>query len=160
MHLIHLLAHRLNLLLCGLQLWRLVAVFHELRINGLGKAFGHLLSARPVHVLDEQVTGNSPQLWVALQELRHRFQRLLPLGGVPRACGHDHIVLAYCWVVNLVDCDALLVNDPLDGFLLHRVNLGHVSLAVFANDPSNPLGIVNLGNQVHQLAGHIAHRTG
>ena len=73
MHLIHLLAHRLNLLLCGLQLWRLVAVFHEFRINGLGKALGHLLSARPIHVLDEQVTGNSPQLWVALQELRHRF---------------------------------------------------------------------------------------
>jgi len=92
--LIHLCAHGLDLLLSGLQFRRLVAVCHELGIDGFGKPLGHLLSTWPVHVLDEQVASHSPQLWVALQQLGHGFQGLLTLGRVAWAGGHHNVVLA------------------------------------------------------------------
>ena len=160
MHLLHLLPHRLHLLLCSRQCWIVFAVAHQLRINGLGKPLGHLLSARPVHVLDEQVTGHLPELWVALQQLSHRLQRLLALGGVAWAGGRHDIVLANAGVVDFLYDNALLVNNLVDRLWLVRVDLDHLRLAVLANDPRHALRVVNLGDQVDQLPGDVPNATG
>ena len=159
MQLVKLLTHCLHLLFRCLQLGRLVAVFHELRINGFGKAFGHLLGTRPVHILDKQVASHRPQLGVTLQQLSHCFQSLLALGCVAWACCHHHVVLADAWVVDFVDHHVVL-HDLLDWLFLHRVNLDHLSFAVQANDASHALCVVNLGDQVHKLAHDVTYTTG
>ena len=146
LHLLHFLTHRLNLLLCGLQLRRLVAVLHQPGVNSLGKAFRHLLGTRPVHVLHKQVACHLPQLRVALQQLAHRIQRFLTLGCVAWPGGRHHIVLANTGVVDLVNHNALLVYDLLDRLGLHRVNLDHARFAVLTNNACNALCVVNLGD--------------
>ena len=151
-HLLHLLAHRLHLLLRLRQLWGHVRVVYQLRVNGLGKSFAHLLSARPIHILDEQVAGHGPQVWIALQEPRHGVQRLLPLGHVARAGRHRNVVLADIRVVDLLDRGAgLLVYDLTHRLGLRRVDHCLVCLTVNADDPSNALRVVDPRDHVDEL---------
>ena len=93
MHLLHLLPHRLNLLIRGLDR-RVLTILKQLRINGLGKPFRHLLRARPIHVLDEQVARHFPQVRVALKQVTHCLKRLLPLGHVAWPGRDANVVLA------------------------------------------------------------------
>ena len=156
-HLLHLLAHRLHLLLRGLEC-RIVLVGQQLGIDGLGKPCGHLLRARPVHVLDKQVAGHRPQLRVALQQLAHGVQRLLTLGHVAWAGRHRHVVLADAGVVDFLDDNPALVLDLLDRHGLRRVDHRLVSLPVHADDARNALGVVDLGDHVHQLPRGVPNR--
>ena len=160
MHLLHLLPHRLHLLLCSLQGRVVFSIAHQLRIDGLGKPFRHFLRPRPVHVLDKQVASHRPQLRVALQQLGHSFQRLLALGRVAWAGRSNHIVLADAKVVDFLNHNAFLVNDLVNRLLLIWVDANHLGVAVLANDPSHALRVVNLGNQVNQLAGNVSHAAG
>ena len=84
----------------------------------------------------------------------------MTLGGVAGAGDRHNVVLANAGVVDLLDHNALFVADLVDGFLLVRVDLDHLCLAVFTNNPSNTLGIVNLGDQVDQLTSDVTHTTG
>ena len=157
MHLFHLFAHSLHLLLRGLQCW-IVCVRQQLGVNGLGKPLRHLLRAWPVHVLDEQIAGHCPQVRVALQQEAHSVQRLLTLGHVAWAGRHRNVVLTNARVVYLLDDDALLVLNLLDRHGLRRVNGRLVSLAVNANDARDALRVVNLRDHVHQLPGGVPYR--
>ena len=136
--------HGLHLLLGRSQRRIVLIVADDRRIDDLGKALRHLLSARPVHVLDEQVASNFPQVRVALQQLSHRLQRLLTLGGKAWPGDDHHVVLADAGVVDLFDHNAPLVADLLDRLGLHRVDLDHLGLAVLADDPGDALGVVDL----------------
>jgi hypothetical protein len=156
-HLLHLLPHRLHLLVGRLQC-RVVLIRQQLGVNGLGKPCGHLLRARPVHVLDEQVAGHRPQLRVALQQLAHGVQRLLPLGHVAWAGRHRNVVLADVGVVDLLDDDALLVLNLPDRHRLRRVNHGLICLAVHADDARNALRVVDLRYQIDQLPRGVPNR--
>ena len=159
MHLLHFLPHCLHLHIGSLQGW-VVLITHQFGVNGLSQPFSQLISTRPVHVLDEQVASHSPQLWVALQQVRHLFAGFGALGAVTRAGGHHHIVLADVGVVDLVNLNALLINNLLDRLGLRRVDSRHIGFTIFTNNPSHPLGVVDFGDHVHQLPGHIANGSG
>ena len=159
-HLLHFLTHRLHLLLRCLQFWIVFAVAHQLRINGLGKAFSHFLSAWPIHVLDEQVACHCPQLRVALQQLGHSFQGLLAFGCVAGASGSHNVVPTYAGVVNFLNHNAVLVFNLVDRLLLFRIDFDHLCFAVFTNDSGNTLCVVNLWNHVDQLTGNMPYATG
>ena len=156
MHLLHFLGHSLDLLVSSCQCGVIVLVAKQFRINGLLEPLGNLLRARPVHVLDEQIASHLPQVRVALQQLSHRFQRFLTLGRVVRARDDHDVVLADARVVNFIDHDAVFVDDLLDRLGLHRIDLGHARLAIFTNDAGDPLSVVNLRDQVHQLTTNVA----
>ena len=80
----------------------------------------------------------------------------MALGHVVRASGHDNIVLAHGGVVDLLnDSTGLHVHDLAHRLLLSRVDLRHAGIAVNPNDPSNPLGVVILGDQVDDNAGNM-----
>ena len=157
MHLLHLLAHRLHLLLRGLKC-RIVIVSQQFRVDGLGKPLAHLLSAWPVHVLDEQVTRHAPQLRVALQQLAHGIQRLLALGHVARASRHAHIVLANAKVVDFLDHNACLVDDLAHRLRLIRVDHRRIRLPIDADDAGNALGVVDFWDQIHNLPSGVPNR--
>ena len=159
-HLLHLLVHGLHLLLGRSQSRIVLVVANDCRVDDLGKALRHLLGTRPVHVLDEQVASNFPQVWVALQQLGHGLQRLLALGGKAWAGDNHDIVLADAGVINFLNDDALLVPDLLDRLGLHRVDLDHLGLAVLADDPGDALGVVDFGDQIDQLPPDVADEPG
>jgi len=84
----------------------------------------------------------------------------LTLGQIAGAGRDRHVVLAHSGVVDLGNRVALRVHDALDRLLLHGVEPCNVGRAVLANDARNPLGVVDLGNQVDDLTGDVAHRAG
>ena len=159
LHLLHFLAHCLHLLVGRLQC-RIVLVRQQLGVNSLGKPCGHFLRARPVHVLDKQVAGHSPQLRVALQQLAHSVERFLPLRHVARANSHRNVVLADIGVVNLFNNNTLLVLNLLDRHRLRRVDHGLVGFAVHADNPRNALGVVDFRYQIDQLPCCVTNSTG
>jgi hypothetical protein len=92
------------------------------------KRAAHFLSARPVHVLDEQVASHSPQLRVALQQSAHSVERFLPLRHVAWANSHRNVVFADIGVVNLFNNNTFA---GLQSFLPLRVASGRSWLDLF-----------------------------
>ena len=145
---VKLLRERIKLLFGCCQLRRLVGAVHDLGVNDLGKALGHLLRARPIHILDEQIASDGPELRIRLEQHRHGVEGFLTLGHVAGASCDAHVVHAHRGVVDLVDHAAVLIADLLDGFGLHGVDLDHADFAVETNDAGHTFGVVNLRDQI------------
>ena len=148
------------MLLGGHHLRRLIAFRQNLRIKNLLEPRCHLLRARPIHVLDEQIACHSPKLRVGLQDHRHGVQGFLTLGHVAWAGRDHHVVGADAGVVDLFDQRAHLVADFLNRFSLRWVELDHIDFAINADDAGDALRVVNLRDHVHDLPGDVADRTG
>ena len=95
-----------------------------------------------------------------MQQLSHGFESFLAFGCVAWTCRGHHVVLADAWVVDLLDHNAGFVHDFLDWLLLLGVDLDHLSLAIFTDDSGDALCVVDLGDQVNQLTGNVAHSAG
>ena len=91
-------------------------------------------------------------MWVALQQLAHRFQGFLALGRVARPRGRHDIVLAHAGVVDRVNHNVVSVADFPHWHRLLWVDLRHLCLAVFANRSGNTLRVVDFWDQINQLA--------
>ena len=106
-----------------------------------GQPVCNRVGAREVHVPEQQIAGHLEHFLLGHQR-QHGFDSLFALAVVAWAGIHYDVIFAHRNVVK-----------NLAG-RLNFVNRGHVRLAVYPDDPQNPFGIVDFGDQVqNDLAG-------